>query len=172
MIVVINFMWLCLLNEVFAFDWKGLNANNIGDRIADSLASEPDRWFMDSRELYYFEDRDLMEKSKNRLYPEHTDGCLLHVRHNVFNYYKGYVWVKVDKPFEADLDDNEKLIKEIKQFIFNYLYNQGLRYRMYTNRKLIPKAEKKIDKIDETEMVVEKKSRIIDDRYGSTESRY
>lgn len=152
----------------YAFDWNDLNDNNIADRIVKSIQTEPDKWMLRNSGIYYFEREELKERAERGLFPEVLDGCLIDVSISIFyKDSKNNGYVIIEKPFKLhpEKDDRLLLIKAIEQYIFEYLYKKGHRISEPKEIEIKPSIKTPIKTPDI-------KPNNIDDRYGSTDSRY
>lgn len=148
-----------------AFDWKGLNSDNVAEKISDSLKTEPEKWIVKSTSLTYFEDDQLREYSNKMTWPEVQEGCLIEVSHSVMGNDDGYIII--EKPFKVNFqnENKEKMKTIIRQFIYNYLHNEfGL--------ELSEKKQVKVEEVKEEVKVYKQQKSVDNDIYGNSENVY
>lgn len=156
----ITILLLLSITPCYAFDWKGLDGDNIVDKIIDSIEKEPEKWLIRNNSLAYFEDDEYRKKASTSTWPESRDGCLIEISHDVLGYDDGYVII--DKPFKVHKREYyKKLTIAIRQLIYNYLHNEnGIRL---TEKKVVKEQKKE----EPVKVVENKPKKPIDDRYGN-----
>ena len=148
--IIITALFIYFIPPCYAID---LDSTKLVDNIIKSLDEERDQWIIRGTDMFYINghiDSDL----RNETWPELDDDCLVEITYYVFKTDTSKCFVKIEKPVELNLNDNDeiRMIQKIRQVVYEELHNR------YNTR-----MPKKVIKLKEVPKPVEKKVEVDSD---------
>jgi hypothetical protein len=118
-----------------------LDQEQMSNNIIKSFNETPELWIVKSYELIYIPDQKAVKELRKMAWPEHDSNVGMIIEYNVYQVH----YVKIKKPFTLDFSGyhEEKMVIEIKKFLYNHFKNQvGILVEKEEQRKTNKKVTK------------------------------